>query len=54
MQSISCEMPRLMNLKLESRLPREISITSDMQMTPTLWQEGRGTEEPFDEGERRE
>ena len=54
MQSISCEMPRLMNLKLESRLPREISITSDMQMTPSLWQEGRGTEEPFDEGERRE
>ena len=24
--------------KLESRLPREISITSDMQMTPPLWQ----------------
>ena len=24
--------------KLESRLPGEISITSDMQMTPTLWQ----------------
>ena len=24
--------------KLESRLPREISITSDMQMTPLLWQ----------------
>ena len=23
---------------LESRLPREISITSDMQMTPSLWQ----------------
>ena len=23
---------------LESRLPREISITSDMQMTPPLWQ----------------
>ena len=22
----------------ESRLPREISITSDMQMTPSLWQ----------------
>ena len=25
--------------KLESRLPGEISITSDMQMTPPLWQE---------------
>ena len=24
--------------KLESRLPGEISITSDMQMTPPLWQ----------------
>ena len=24
--------------KLESRLPRELSITSDMQMTPPLWQ----------------
>ena len=24
--------------KLESRLPGEISITSDMLMTPTLWQ----------------
>ena len=27
-----------MKHKLESRLPREISITSDMQMTPPLWQ----------------
>ena len=24
--------------KLESRLPGEISVTSDMQMTPLLWQ----------------
>ena len=24
--------------KLESRLPGEISITSDMQMIPSLWQ----------------
>jgi len=24
--------------KLESRLPGEISITSDMQMTPPFWQ----------------
>ena len=26
------------NLKLESRLLGEISVTSDMQMTPLLWQ----------------
>ena len=35
MQSTSCEMPRWMNHKLESRLPGEISITSDMQVTPS-------------------
>ena len=28
----------LMKHKLESRMPGEISITSDMQMTPPLWQ----------------
>ena len=33
MQSTSCEMPDWMKYKLESRLPGEISITSDMQMT---------------------
>ena len=38
MQSISCEMLDWMKHKLESRLPGEISITSDMQMTPYLWQ----------------
>ena len=38
MQSTSCEMPGWMKHKLESRLPREVSITSDMQMTPLLWQ----------------
>ena len=27
--------------QLESRLPGEISITSDMQMTPPLWQKGK-------------
>ena len=31
-------MPGWMKHKLESRLPGEISITSDMQMTPPLWQ----------------
>ena len=38
MQSTSCEIPGWMKQKLESRLPEEISITSDMQMTPPLWQ----------------
>ena len=38
MQSISCEMPGWLKHKLESRLPGETSITSDMQMTPPLWQ----------------
>ena len=38
MQSISCEMPGWMKYKLESKLPGEISITSDIQMTPPLWQ----------------
>ena len=38
MQSTSCEMPGWMNHKLESRLMGEISVTSDMQMIPPLWQ----------------
>ena len=38
MQSTSWEMPGWMKHKLESRLPGEISITSDMQMTPPLCQ----------------
>ena len=37
-QSTSCEMQGWMKHKLESRLLGEISITSDMQMTPPLWQ----------------
>ena len=38
MQSTSWEMLGWMKHKLQSRLPGEISITSDMQMTPPLWQ----------------
>ena len=38
MQSISCKMLDWMKHELVSRLLREISITSDMQMTPPLWQ----------------
>ena len=34
----SCEMLGGIMLKLASRLPGEISITSDMQMTTLLWQ----------------
>ena len=41
-----------MKQKMESRLPGEISITSDMQMTPHLWQ--RVTKEPLlDESEKK-
>ena len=36
MQSISCKMPGWMKHKLESRSLGEISITSDMNMTPPL------------------
>ena len=38
MQSTSYKLLGWMKHKLESRLLREISITSDMQMTPPLWQ----------------
>ena len=38
MQSTSYKMPGSMKHELESRLPGEISITSDMQMTPPVWQ----------------
>ena len=41
MQNTSCEMPGWMKHKLESRLPREVLITSDMQMTPPLWQKAK-------------
>ena len=53
MQSTWCEMPGWMKHKLESRLPEEISITSDMQMTPPLWQKAK-SKELLDEGERGE
>ena len=38
MQSASCKMLGRMTHKLESRLLGEISITSDRQMIPPLWQ----------------
>ena len=46
-QSTSCKISGWMKHKLESRLLGEISITSDIQMTPPLWQK-----ELLDESER--
>ena len=43
MQSTSCKMPGWMKHKLESRLPGEISITPDMQMTPLYGRKRRRT-----------
>ena len=52
MQSTSCKMPGWITHKLESRLPGELSVTSDMQTTPPLWQKVKKTKEPLDESER--
>ena len=41
MQNTACEMPGWMKHKPESRLPGEIPITSDTQMTPLLWQKAK-------------
>ena len=41
-----------MKRKLESRLPGEMSITSDIQMTPPFGRKQRRTKEPLDESER--
>ena len=38
MQSTSCEMPEWIKHKLESILLGEVSIISDTQMIPPLWQ----------------
>ena len=37
MQNILCKIQGWMKQKLESRLPAEISITTDKQMTPPSW-----------------
>ena len=44
MQSTSCEVPGWIKHKLESRLLGEISITSDMQITPHLQQKAKKKE----------
>ena len=54
MQSTTCKMTGWMKHKLESRLPGEVSITSDMQMTPPYGRKRRRTKDPLDESERGE
>ena len=54
MQNRSHEMPGWMSHRVESRLPEEISTTSDMQMIPSNGRKQRGTKEPLDKGERGE
>ena len=41
MQGTACEMLGWMKHKVEARLLGEISMTSDMQMTPPLWQKAK-------------
>ena len=53
-QSTSWEMLGWMKHKLESRLPGEIPVTLDVQMTPLYGRKQRETKEPFDESERRD
>ena len=54
MQNILCKIPRWMKHKLEWRLPEEISISSDMEMTPLLMAESEEELKSLDEGERGE
>ena len=52
MQSQSREMLGWIKHKLESRLPEEIAIISDMQMTHPSGRKLRGTKDHLDEGQR--
>ena len=54
MQNTACKMPGWIKLKLESKLPREISITLDTQMTHPFGRKQRGTKKPLDEPEKGE
>ena len=54
MKSASWEVPSWMKRKLESRFLGEISITSDMQMTPPFGKKWRRNKEPLDENNRGE
>ena len=40
-EGTSCEILGWVNHKMESRLPGEIPITSNMQMTQPLWQKAK-------------
>ena len=51
-QNISWETLDWMKHKLESRLPGEIAITSDMQMTPPVWQKKSVLMEVNEESEK--
>ena len=53
MQSASCEILGWMKHKLESKLPGELSITSDIQRYHPYGRKQR-TKEPLDESERGE
>ena len=53
-QGTSCKMLGWIKHKLGSRLLGEISITSDMQMTPPYSTNRKGTKKPPDESERGE
>ena len=54
MQSTSYRVPGWMTHKLESRLPGQISVTSHMQVTPSLWQKAKSrTKEPLDGSDKR-
>ena len=54
MQSTSWETLDWKKHKLEPRLPGEISLTSDMQITPPYGRKWRGTKKPLDGSERGE
>ena len=41
MWSTSCEVPGWMKHKLKSRLQGKISVTTDMQMIPPVWQKAK-------------
>ena len=49
MQCTSCEMLGWIKVKLESRLPGEISTSSDTQITTCYGRKRRGTKEPLEE-----
>ena len=53
MQRTSWEMLDWMKHKLESQFPGEISITSDRQMTPPLWQKAKNWRTSWWKWERR-